>query len=320
MRIPICRSGLALALVVTSLCWAGGLPPDAQATFPGKPGLIVFNLTFHSPGAPDYSGGLFAIRPGANKLRQLTENPWDYSPSFAPSGRRLVFERNNLEPGLFVLDLDSGSTRWLVSTKESDRDPAFGKRGEIAFARFTGHSYDLFLRTADGQVRRLTRTRVAKERDPVFSPDGERIFFVRDYRRFKPLALSADRTEPAERIYSIRTDGTGLRLIGEVKRIFDLDVSPTGHALAFEAFGSGSNQLDGAAVWTKHLRGGAPRVVTVDAGHPAFSPAGDEIAYWNYKGIWTVGTDGRGRKLAYGAEYVNNSGALAIDPAWQPLP
>jgi len=322
MSIAVRRSGLATALAVALLCPIGGLAPRAQANFPGKPGLVVFNLTFHEQGQSDYPGGLYAIRPGANQPRQLTDNPWDYEPSFAPSGRRVVFRRLHASPsGLVVLDLDSGDTSRLAPTRDSDMNPAFGRRGEVAFVRFTEHSYDLFLRTASGRLHRLTRTDRAKEQTPVFTPDGRRIIFVRNYGRVAALR-TATRSSPGERIYSIRTDGTGLRLVGEVKDASGLDVSPNGRDLAFDAFESNPVQSPGTAVWTKRLEGGAQHVISANAGDPTYSPAGDEIAYWNYQGIWTVGADGRGRTLVYGAEYaaMSGGGALAIDPAWQPQP
>ncbi|HEX9967422.1 MAG TPA: hypothetical protein VGB06_05710, partial [Solirubrobacterales bacterium] len=197
------------AAMVVCLCAAA--PPSASATFPGRPGLIVFNLTFHKQGVGDRTGGLFAFRPGWPQPRQLTDNPWDYDPSFAPNGKRLVFRRVNApQSGLFTLDLGSGElTR--ITPRDDDIDPAFGPRGTVAFSRFSyeSESYDLFLRTRDGRLHRLTST-PARDAAPAFTPDGERIVFSREYGRAVALGtLGAGR--PPDRLFSIRTDGTGLR-------------------------------------------------------------------------------------------------------------
>ena len=77
-----CRALLAAAIL---LCLLATFSTYAQATFPGRPGLIVFNLKeFYSGG---FSGGLFAIQPGEAQPRQLTTNPADHNPSFAPLRR-----------------------------------------------------------------------------------------------------------------------------------------------------------------------------------------------------------------------------------------
>lgn len=285
-RIASCGTASALAL----LCLLAIVSPASQATFPGRPGLIVFNkIELHGNGK-EVTGGLFAIRPGESRPRQLTDRSRDYYPSFAPSGRRLVFDRSD-DPGsgIYVLDLQTGKTRRLALHRNSF-DPAFGPRGMIVFSRFVNDSGDdLFLRNNEGKVRRLTSDE-GRDSEAVFTPDGERIVFMRDYRK---AVLLAHRRAPSKKegLYSIRVDGTGLEFLRAVKRPrSDPDISPNGRRITFDA---------------------------------AFSPDGRKLAYANRDGLWLRRADGKGSPtLLFGARYrpYEEGGSLLIQPAWQPLP
>jgi Tol biopolymer transport system component len=262
--------------------------PSAQATYPGRPGVIVFNkIEFHDTG--EVTGGLFAIHPGAKQPRQLTSNSTDYDPSFDPSGRRLVFRRSDGPgEGIYVLDLQTGSTR-LIASHRGDQSPAFGPRGMIVVSRFIDDSYDLVLYGKDGKIRRLTSDD-GRDQEAVFTPDGKRIVFLRDYR--KVVALSGPRTASArEGIYSIRVDGTGLRFLRPADRYgFDLDLSPDGRRITFNG---------------------------------GFSPDGRKVAYADRDGLWMRRADGKGSSallLATNYQPYHEGGSLILQPAWQPLP
>lgn len=275
-------------MVPALLCPLACASPVAQATFPGRPGLIVFNKIEAHGGGEEITGGLFAIRPGGQRPRQLTTNPRDYGPSFEPSGKRLVFQRfDDPGSGIYVLDLRTGRTRKIASHR-SDQGAAFGPNGMIVISRFIDGSYDLVLCTKDGKVRRLTSGE-GRDSEAVFTPDGKRLVFTREYR--KVVALSHRRAAPSEGIYSIRVDGTGLRFLRTVKQGgFELDVSPNGRRITSKG---------------------------------SFSPDGRKLAYADGKGLWLRRLDGRGKPaLILKANYdrFDGTGELLIQPAWQPLP
>lgn len=277
---------MALAL----LCLLAIALSPAQATFPGRPGLIVFNkIEWHGNGQ-EVTGGLFAIRPGEKRPRQLTSSPRDYDPSFAPSGKRLLFSRiDDSGEGIYVLDLQTGRTRKIAS-HQGDQSPAFGPNGMIAFSRFVaGSGYDLFLRSKEGKVRRLTSDE-GRDGQAVFTPDGERIVFWREYGKFAAFSRRGNGSEK-EGLYSIRLDGTGLKFLHAGNRNgFDLDISPSGRRISSKG---------------------------------AFSPDGRKLAYSDRDGLWVRRADGKGSpKLLLGADYrpYEEGGSLLIQPAWQPLP
>jgi Tol biopolymer transport system component len=281
----IASSGAASALVL--LCLLALASPLAQATFPGRSGLIVFSRVELHGNGEEVTGGLFAIRPGDDQPQQLTTRPRDYDPSFAPSGKRLVFRRfDDPGSGTYVLDLETGTAK-QVASHVGDQSPAFGPKGMIVISRFIDDSYDLVLRTRDGKLRRLTSDD-GRDSQPVFTPDGERIVFHRDYR--KAVALSQQTPSEREGLYSIRVDGTDLKFLRAADMDgFDLDISPDGRRITSKA---------------------------------SFSPDGRKLAYANHEGLWVRRADGKGSPtLLYGADYGSHQPgeSLLIQPVWQPL-
>jgi Tol biopolymer transport system component len=322
MRLMLRKSSLIAAGAGALFCLLVVTPQRAHATFAGRPGLIVFNLiSFHDGSA--YTGGLYAIRPGQEHPRQLTTNPWDYGPSFAPSGKELVFRRTNTpQPGIYTLDMRTGATTRVASV-EGDLDPAFGPNGMIAFSRFVdGSGYDLFLRTRKGRLRLLTSDS-GRDQEPIFTPDGKRIVFSRDYRKFAPLLFA--RTAPErEGLYSIRLDGSGLRFLGDLDQGgSDFDISPDGRRLLFSVLGDVTMDSVESDARTRPLEGGESRLVSDNAQFPSYSPAGNKIAYSNYEGLWTRRADGRGSPthlLETDYRPYQEGGSFLIEPVWQPLP
>ncbi|HET7506746.1 MAG TPA: hypothetical protein VFJ53_00155 [Solirubrobacterales bacterium] len=304
---------IVLALAASAvLLLALALPGIAQATFPGQTGLLVFHLTTDQPGSA-VTGGLYAIGPGDEQPRQLTTNPYDVDPSFAPSGDELVFDRNNSrENGIFTLDLASGQTKRLTNLK-SDFEPAFGPHGAIVFCHsFDDNTPDLALRTADGRVRRLTSS-PGRDSAPIFTPNGKRIVFAR-----KP-----HKSGRPEMLYSIRPDGSGLQALHALPRgAYSFDISPSGRRLAFGVFTDESSERLTSAVWTTRLDGSGLGVLAKNAFWPAYSPSGTVFAYTNDQGLWQRRADGHGKPtLLYAADHSRPyEGNLATEPAWQPLP
>lgn len=321
MNISMHKAGSVGGFILLLLCLSASVPPAADATFPGRPGVIVFNMiTFQGDGG-DYTGGLYALRPGQENPRQLTTNPWDYDPSFAPSGKELVFRRTNTpRPGIYTLNLRSGNAKRLT-TAGGDLDPAFGPDGMVVFSRFVQKSgYDLFLRAPDGRLRRLTSDN-GSDGEAVFTPDGKRIVFSRSYVQPELLARAA--AAPTDGLYSIRIDGTGLRRIGGLLSASSFDISPDGRYLVYDVLGKVTENSVETRVWRKQLSGGGRRLVSADASSPTYSPDGRKIAYSNYDGLWMRRADGRGgRTLVLKTEYAPfEAGAqLIVQPAWQPLP
>jgi WD40-like Beta Propeller Repeat len=305
----LARRSLLAALL---LALSPALPGVAQATFPGRPGLVVFNLSTYQPGGA-VSGGLYAIRPGEKQPHRLTSDPYDIDPSFAPSGQEIVFERTNTrQDGIYALDLAGGRIR-RINAPESADEPAFGPNGSIVFRRRAeDDSLDLVLRTPNGRTRRLTKGTDTDSR-PVFTPDGKRIVFIRSPRK----------TGSQRRLYPIRLDGSGLRALHTVPRdAYSFDISPNGRRLALGVYNQESEVRFTSDVWTIRLGGSGFDILSRGAFWPVYSPSGTKFIYTNYRGLWQRRADGHGEPtLIYEAEYLHgHDGSLVSYPAWQPLP
>jgi TolB protein len=111
---------------------------------------------------------------------------------------------------------------------------------------------------------------VTADRDPVFSPSGKVIAFVR---------WAGD---GAGRVMVVRRDGRGLRAVTVAgPEPYGLTWSPDGTALAYTADGD---------IWRVDLATGTPVNLTNDptrsSWQPAWSPAGSWIAYDRFEGCW----------------------------------
>lgn len=309
-----------MLLAAAALCLLAA--PSADAAYPGRPGVIVFSLTFHegneSGAGGTETGGLYALHPKQGTIRRLTGDPKDVEPSFAPSGRKLVFVRRGEQvPGqpyettsISTLDMRTGAVKPLTSGYD-DLDPSFGPRGTIVFSRYEpiSHTNYLVLRTADGRLLRLTRG-AGNDHYPVFTPKGRRIVFARDREGLRTTLLS------------IRPDGRGLRLLGHQTAAGDLDISPDGHMLAFTGIRELPNGQRSFGSWTWPVSGGPLRLIASSGLHPAFSPSGRKIVYSNFAGLWLRPAHRHGpAQQIFQAEYEfeSGNGALATDPTWQPL-
>lgn len=174
---------------------------------------------------------------------------------------------------LWLVDVTRGTMRNLTTSVDDEFNPSWSPDGRrIVYARqYTTEDAiggdDLFV--LDVETGRVEPLRVAEgdEEYPAWSPDGSRIAFVSDHE----FVLGA--------IYTIKPDGSGLRLVGARGRMPEsLTWSPEGNALAFISnVGSGDDQR----VHVMDADGGVARPVSageidVDA---VWSPRTDEVLF-----------------------------------------
>lgn len=173
----------------------------------------------------------FSASPDGQGLLRLVSLPGRVAiePSFAPDGRRIAFE---------------------VSTYDAEGNGS------------------IYVANADGtEVRRLTRR--SDDRQPNWSPTGDRIVFQR-------------RRGESWDAWTIRPDGTGLRNVTRTRRVSETDISwaPDGRRIVFS-----SDEHDGqiAALVVMNANGGGRVRVTRSAGWydgaPSWSPDGTTIAF-----------------------------------------
>jgi Tol biopolymer transport system component len=173
---------------------------------------------------------LWLVKPDESARRRLVQanvstNDLVASYSWSPSGRSLVYERFD-KPGLAVVNAATGASRTLRGTVAAS-DPAWSRRGLIAFARQRGpfRGSDLYVMRGDGTgLRRVARARNAMR--PTWSPDGRRVAF-----------LDFDPTPSLNRWYVtvVPSAGSAPRRIGRATAEWTLDWSPDGARLLWES-------------------------------------------------------------------------------------
>ena len=146
-----------------------------------------------------------------------------------------------------------------------------GRPGKIAFSRSSARTFpsngDIWTETRSGRQRRLTHTRRVDETDPVFSPNGRTIAYVRR------AGGNAD-------IWVMRANGTRKRLlIGGSFDELQPSFYPSGRSLVFTNFDGGrswtvySIRLNGSRVMRQVPNATFP-VVTRNGRFLAYSAAG----------------------------------------------
>lgn len=172
--------------------------------------------------------GIVVIRPDGRPVRRLTRRH-DRSPTWAPSGKRIAFDRQRCHPeatcdslGIYTAAVNGSGRRRIVAHGVA---PSWSARNEIAFVA----DRDLLeFDDSQGPIRvtgpagRRTRTVTGQGASPDWSPRGDRLVFVRSRGRHSALFI-------------VNAGGSGLRRI-HVVRGHSLDSpvwSPDGRWIAF---------------------------------------------------------------------------------------
>jgi Tol biopolymer transport system component len=309
MRVPMRQFMLVSALAAFV---AGVAAMPAGAAFPGQNGKIAFTTSQY-----DGNENVYSIAPNGAGLTRLTADPgFDDDAAWSPNGRRIAFASNRAHPQQACEGIS----------------PAC--------------DYDIYVMNAYGtNVTRLTHF-AGSDREPQWSPDGQRIVFASS--RDQSLASGPYNSD----VFVMNADGRGLARITADPGVDTQPAwSPDGSAIAFfrgecefncpvhifkvAPNGSGESQLttesardrkpdwapNGSkivfqredfanAFWTMNPDGSGQTRIPGTHLNPAWSPDGTRIAF-SFPGIGHMNPDGSGGTT------INASGGEK--PDWQPL-
>jgi dipeptidyl aminopeptidase/acylaminoacyl peptidase len=269
------RSILIALLAVVAPGFTAG-----SAVAAGSSGAVVFSRT--ASGLEGEAAGLFAARDG--RLNQLTEDPADSQPDFAPDGRTIVFVRAG---DVWAMRADGSGQHALTGGAEVDSRPLVSPNGRVVLferAAAEGAPRDLYtVRLGGGAAHPLTSS-PADDREASFSPDGRLIAFVRG------AGANDD-------VYSVRPWGGGLRRLTRSGRIDEFDPRYCAGGIAFSRGESGEGPGAYADIYTMRRNGTGARALIAGAGSAYVedvSPNGRLLLFRRDQGLW-VKRVGRGR-------------------------
>ena len=216
---------------------------------------VVFAVSQTNPTTGEPQHDLYIVNRNGMNMRWLTRTDGvEMEPKWSPDGTRILF--TGLVGGrsdLFLINPDGSGLTNLTSAIDNltnIRHPAWSRDGNfIAFTGAAGTTHSIYMIDADGSNVRQITTDGTFDVWPTFSPDGQKIAFVR-YNTAVPtmgddimivnvnggltvrLALPGDQRTPSwspdgrfiavsgtavagagvVQIYTMRVDGTGLRL------------------------------------------------------------------------------------------------------------
>ncbi len=246
--------------------------------------LLLANLL---PGVPTGAGGseriaftsrrsgdddIYTMKPDGTGLLRLTNDAFhDYSPVWAPDGKRLAFGSYRTPRGLYLINPDGSHLTAYLNDASDNIGLAWAPDGQrIAFASARAGNYDLYVMSINGPPPTTLTTDPADDSDPAWAPDGTR------------LAFTAHRDGNAE-IYVMQADGSGqTNRTRHAADDFLPAWSPDGTRIAFTSRRDGNEEI-----YVMNPDGSGQTRLTSDAAidaAPTWSPDSKHIAFQSNRG------------------------------------
>ena len=237
---------------------------------------------------------------GKNQHRLTNNRHDDWSPSWSPDGKRIVFVSDRdghvhaihgwSTAEIYVMDADGGNPQNLTDNPADDGFPSWSPDGKrIVFqSDRDDRNYEIYVMDADeGNLQRLTDNPNNEDEYPSWSPDGKQIVFS-----------SARDGHFGYEIYVMDADGGNLQRITEnLKHEWDPSWSPDGEQIAFslDRKGDGVN----FEIYVMDTDGANQRRLTENRSDdlsPSWSPDGQRIAFTSERDgnmeIYVIDNDG----------------------------
>jgi TolB protein len=213
------------------------------------------------------AGDIFVMRSDGSHQRNLTKDPSsDYSPSFSPDSKKILFESDGTgNDQIYLMNADGTHQHRIIRSSHDDDDPVFFPSGrKIAFTRYAGGSSEIFTARLDGTHQRQLTDNSRLDYYPDVSPNG------------KLIAFNEDVSDQNPELFVMQSDGSHKQRLthSSQRREFDATFSPNSRQIAFDSAPTGqSGDYDVFA-----MRADGTHVHTVLDG-----PSSDYVADWARK-------------------------------------
>lgn len=126
---------------------------------------------------------LSQLNPADIPKKRLTNNDIDDgSPTFFPSGKRIVFvsSRNEVHQ-LYTIDIDGKNEKHINPSRYDTYNPTVSPDGKtIAFVSARDGDWEIYLVDSNGKNERQITSGIGRSIQPAFSPDGRYLAYVSD--------------------------------------------------------------------------------------------------------------------------------------------
>jgi len=271
----------------------------------GQPGYFSSRIAYVVKSSNRYELQV-ADADGMNPQAALVSREPIISPAWAPDGQKLAYVSFEAKkPVIYVHDLPTGKRSIAANFKGSNSAPSWapdGRRLAVVLTKDGGQS-QIYTLNADGSNVRRLMSSPGIDTEPVWSPDGQWIYFTSD-RGGSP------------QIYRVPSSGgNAQRVTFEGSYNVTPRVSPDGKYLAFIARNGGNYQVASMDLSNRQL------TVLTDSSRdesPSFAPNSQMILYASESAgrgvLAAVSVDGRTRQR------LSVQAADIREPAWGPSP